>query len=129
MTCPGQYADPINHDIALARRDFRARMSAPLPPIRQTRARRHIVLVVAAAILFAGIAQAAHFHKAELAGGNGDVHCLLCLYAASSAAPPAPAQLIPATALPLQEARCPADQPCPRSHAPASYDARGPPSA
>lgn len=82
-----------------------------------------------AAVLLAGIAQAAHFHKSEfVSGSSSDVHCLLCLYAAGSAAPPAPTQLIATAMLSQRAAPCPRALPCPRSHAPASYDARGPPS-
>lgn len=53
--------------------------------------RRRIVLALVLAIVFAGFAQAAHFHKDELAGHESqtDIHCLLCLYAAGSAGPPA----------------------------------------
>lgn len=53
--------------------------------------RRRIILALVLAILLAGFAQAAHFHKDELAGHESqtDIHCLLCLYAAGTAGPPA----------------------------------------
>lgn len=98
--------------------------------LRATRLRRRLVLLLAVAVLFAGIAQASHYHKYELAGGNStDVHCLLCLYAASSAAPSAPTKLLQRTALLLVRGSCPVNLTRPRSLAPASYDARGPPLA
>jgi hypothetical protein len=81
---------------------------------------------VALAILLAGIAQAAHYHKTELARGTTDVHCLLCLFAGSSAGPPSIAQALPGAVrycsyrFPLTDVRA-------RNHHPVPYDARGPP--
>jgi len=98
-------------------------------PFSQARARRHIALLLAFAVLFAGIAQAAHYHKDELAGGHSqtDVHCLLCLYAASTAGPPAPApQAVPAAPR-YCGYRLPACLGRLTLHTAASYDARGPP--
>ncbi|HTT03787.1 MAG TPA: hypothetical protein VMF64_00745 [Steroidobacteraceae bacterium] len=55
------------------------------------RPRRRIILALVLAILLAGFAQAAHFHRDELAGHESqtDSHCLLCLYATGTAGPPA----------------------------------------
>ena len=82
---------------------------------------------MAVAVLFAGIAQAAHYDKSELTRGDPDIHCLLCLFAAGSAGPPAPAQLVPCAAPRYCSYRFPSTILCPQSHDPASYDARGPP--
>jgi hypothetical protein len=78
------------------------------------------------AILLAGIAQAAHYHKTQLARGTTDVHCLLCLFAGSSAGPPAIAQALPGASryycyrFPIISIWAP-------DHHPAPYEARGPP--
>ena len=97
------------------------------PPRFRPRPLRRIALAMAAAILFAGIAQAAHIHKDELAGGATDVHCLLCLFAASTAGPPAIVQ----PARPVAARYCNYRLPCscapPPSHLPVPYEARGPP--
>ena len=63
-------------------------MSPAAFPFSATRLRRRIALVMAVAVLFAGIAQAGHFHKLEV-GTHNDVHlqCLLCMYSAGSAGP------------------------------------------
>jgi hypothetical protein len=83
---------------------------------------------MAVAILLAGIAQAAHYHKDELVHpGSTDVHCLLCLFAAGSAPPPA---ILPLVRLPGPkhcDYRLADSNRCPESTDPASYDARGPP--
>ena len=80
------------------------------------------------AILLAGIAQAAHYHKPTAVRGSTDVHCLLCLFAASSASPPVP----PQAPAPLLARYCinpsPTTLPCPASPSPGDYDATGPPS-
>ncbi len=99
----------------------------PSPLFGTTRARHRIALVLAVAVLLAGIVQATHLHKDDLTGGNGDKHCLVCLYAAGNAAPPTPMQLVRPMALPLRVALRPSKLPCPHSLAPAPYDARGPP--
>lgn len=101
-------------------------MSVPSLPICQLRSRRHIAWVVAVAILLAGIAQAAHYHKTELARGTTDVHCLLCLFAGASAGPPAIAQALQG-ALRYCPYRFPLTGVCPSNHQPAPYQARGPP--
>jgi hypothetical protein len=101
-------------------------MSSPLFPWSLPRARRHVAWLVAAAIMLAGIAQAAHYHKAEIARGTTDVHCLLCLFAGSSAGPPAIPQALPG-AVRYCSYRFPADSLCPPAHHPAPYQARGPP--
>jgi hypothetical protein len=103
---------------------------SPFARTLSPRPRRRIVLALVLAVLLAGFAQAAHFHKDELYGheSQADTHCLLCLYAAGSAGPPAP---IARVALPaprygrrvvvLQVAIVGADA--------APYEARGPPTA
>jgi hypothetical protein len=101
-------------------------MSVPSLPASQPRSRRHIAWVVVVAILLAGIAQAAHYHKTELARGTTDVHCLLCLFAGAQAGPPAIAQALPAAPR-YYTYRSPLTTVCPPSHHPAPYQARGPP--
>src|SRR6185437_12677015 len=54
---------------------------------RQLRWRRRITVFLAMAVLLAGLAQAAHYHRDNLARGSTDVHCLLCLFAASRTTP------------------------------------------
>ena len=92
------------------------------------RVRRRLTLFMAVAVLLAGIAQAAHFHRDELTGGGTpDVHCVLCLFAAGSAAPPAIAQLLNRETPRYDIPRPPAFLPAPQNPDGASYDARGPP--
>jgi hypothetical protein len=94
----------------------------------QARLRRRIALAMAVAILFAGVAQAAHFHQDELIHpGSTDVHCLLCLFAGGSATPPAVLPFVPPAGPRHCDYRPPHSIPCPESTDPASYDARGPP--
>jgi len=84
---------------------------------------------MAAAILFAGIAQAAHYHKDDQGDfGGKDLHCLLCQYAGGNAAPPV-VPTLPVAPPPLHEYQRPHSVPCPECLFPASYDARGPPKA
>lgn len=92
------------------------------------RLRRRLTLALALAVLFAGFAQAAHFHKDELAGHESqtDIHCLLCLFAAGSATPPVAAALKAAPVPTFHGVQRVAMLP-PRSRVTASYDARGPP--
>ena len=62
-----------------------------VPLTWSARLRRRVALAMAFAVLFAGFAQAAHYHKDDLAQ-RADTHlqCLLCAYSAGSATPPAP---------------------------------------
>jgi hypothetical protein len=90
------------------------------------RARRHVVWLVAIAIMLAGIAQAAHYHKTELARGTTDVHCLLCLFAGANAGPPAITQALQGVPR-YCSYRSPLTDACPPNHHPAPYQARGPP--
>lgn len=90
--------------------------------------RRCIVVALVFALLFAGFAQAAHFHKDELAGyeSQSDIHCLLCLYAAGTAGPPAP--IARATAPLARHARAVLLCPLPYFRRDVSaYQGRGPP--
>ena len=82
---------------------------------------------MAVAILFAGVAQAAHYHKDKLGNfGGADLHCLLCQYAGGTAALPAlPA--VPPAPPPYRDYRPPHSIPCPKGILAAFYDARGPP--
>lgn len=96
---------------------------------RRARARHCIALLLAAAILLAGIAQAAHFHKDALARGGTDPSCLLCTYAGGCAALPAQvhvAQPPPPWSHPY---RFPGTVSVLSSPYAASYEARGPPVA
>jgi hypothetical protein len=103
----------------------------PHPVIRravaQPRARRHLALLLVFAIVLAGIAQAAHYHQPNATRGSTDVHCLLCLFAASSASPPVPAQAPAVPCLRYYLAPHPASTPCPSFAPLAAYDATGPP--
>ena len=93
-----------------------------------TRLRRRLTLALSLAVLFAGFAQAAHFHKDELAGHESqvDIHCLLCLFAAGSATPPAVTSLAAAPAPRFHSPQWVTLLP-PRTFETASYNARGPP--
>jgi hypothetical protein len=106
--------------------DLPYHMSSPLFPGSLPRARRHVAWLVAIAIMLAGIAQAAHYHKAEIARGTTDVHCLLCLFAGAQAGPPAIAQVLQGAAR-YYGYRFPVTSVCPPNHHPAPYQARGPP--
>ncbi len=102
----------------------------PLLPrlFSRARARRHIAFLLAVAVLFAGIAQAAHYHRDELTGQNQtDIHCLLCLYAASTAGPPAATRPVTPPAPRYCGYRSPAHPGQVTLYTAASYDARGPP--
>lgn len=101
-------------------------MSVPSPSTSQPRSRRYIAWVLAAAILLAGIASAAHYHKTELARGTTDVHCLLCLFAGASAGPPTIAQAVQGAAR-YCSYFYPVASVCTANHHPAPYQARGPP--
>jgi hypothetical protein len=94
------------------------------------RPRRRIVLALVLAILLAGFAQAAHFHKDELSGheSQADIHCLLCLYAAGTAGPPAPIARVAAPTPRFGRTIFVSSLPDFRAEA-APYEARGPPSA
>ena len=72
------------------------------------------------AIILAGIAQAAHYHKDEARYGSTDVHCLLCLYASGTAGPPA-LQHVPDVKPSCLDYRPPHSIPCPESIDAASY--------
>jgi len=104
-------------------------MSSAREPLYCRRARRRIVFAMALAILIAGIAQAAHFHKDEMGHfGGQDEHCLLCIYAGGTAAlPTLPA--LPTAPPAFRNYRPPHSLPCPERLFAASYDARGPPVA
>lgn len=109
---------------------LKGRPTSMSPPLRSLspRPRRRIVVTLVLAILFAGFAQAAHFHKDELSGHptQADLHCLLCLYAAGSAAPPAILTRPAAPAARFARPNLVSITPVLRT-APAAYDARGPP--
>ena len=98
-------------------------------PFRQPRWRRRIVLFLAFAVLFAGFAQAAHYHEGDLAQNSTHVHCLLCLFATSSATPPPSARAMPPPAPRFCSYRCSVADAGPLSSDAALYDARGPPAA
>lgn len=96
---------------------------------RQLRWRRRITVFLAMAVLLAGLAQAAHYHRDNLARGSTDVHCLLCLFAASSATPPLSARAVPPRAPCFCRYRSSVTDAGPLSSEAALYDARGPPAA
>jgi hypothetical protein len=98
-------------------------------PFQQLRWRRRIALLLAFAVLFAGFAQAAHYHEGDLAQSNSHVHCLLCLFATSSATPPPTARALPPPAPRFCSNRCSVTDPGSLSSEATLYDARGPPAA
>jgi hypothetical protein len=102
-------------------------MSSAAHPFPRVRTRRRIALAMVAALLIAGVAQAAHFHKSEFAQHN-DVHlqCLLCLYSSGTAGPPSVPRLVVSAPIYLAY-RLPRSVACPQSADAACYDARGPP--
>lgn len=102
-------------------------MDPPVCAFLSVRTCRRIALVIAAAIVFAGLAQAAHDHKDELSRSGGThVHCLLCLYPSGSAVPPT-LPSVPAASPLFHNYRPPQSIPGPEGILAASYDARGPP--
>jgi hypothetical protein len=102
-------------------------MTLSLHSFSGAKSRRRIALVMAAAIVLAGIAQSAHYHKDDQGDfGGKDLHCLLCQYAGGTAAPPV-VSTVPAALPPYRECQPPHAVPCPECLFPASYDARGPP--
>lgn len=102
-------------------------LASPLFGPTRARARRRVLLIVIVAVLLGGIAQAAHYHKNQLAVGSNDVHCLLCEYAGGRAIPPAPLRLTPRPFAPYRAVITPTTLGCVQRLAVASYDARGPP--
>jgi len=100
---------------------------APLTVLRRRPTRRLYSLLATLALLFAGFAQAAHFHKNDTAR-TADTHlqCLLCLHADRSAGPP-PLPQVGAPALTASTLVCACETANPGRIAPRSYDARGPP--
>jgi hypothetical protein len=98
-------------------------------PLRLLRMRplRRIAMAMAVVMLFAGMAQAAHFHQDESGrAGGADVHCLLCQYAGGHAAAPA-MPLLPSAATAHDITRPALAIFRPGKIVAASYDARGPP--
>lgn len=107
---------------------------APCHPVdirqfRQLRWRRRIILFLAFAVMFAGFAQAAHYHKGDPGRRSTYVHCVLCLFAAGGATPPSGARAMPPRALCFCSDRCSVNDAGPLSSEAALYDARGPPAA
>lgn len=102
-------------------------MSPTFRPFSTARLRRRFALFMAVAVLIGGIAQAAHYHKVELAQ-RGDVHlqCLLCMASAGSAGPPDAPRLVQSAVI-CVVCSAPLPTPRPESLNAASYDARGPP--
>jgi len=102
-------------------------MSALPRAFPHARMRRRIALAMAIAILLAGVAQAAHYHKDEQGTfGGADPHCLLCQYAGGTAALPVLPAVPPAPPL-YRDYHPPHSIPSPEGILTASYDARGPP--
>lgn len=99
--------------------------------VLQRLSRRHlrwrITRALAVAILLAGIAHAAHYHKGLAHFGSLDVHCLLCQYAGGTAAPPQLPDFVPEHGPCRWDYLPPASTVCPHSIYTAPYDARGPP--
>ena len=104
-------------------------MPSAAAPFCSARLRRRIAMLMAVAVLCAGIAQAGHFRKLELRQ-HGDVHlqCMLCMYSAGTAGPPDVVRLAQG-AIAHRGYALPATAPDVQDAALASYDARGPPPA
>lgn len=81
---------------------------------------------VVAALLFTGIAHAAHLHKPDALGHTDALHCGLCLQFDRLADAPHTPQLIVAPAL-VSWAPLPQGSPLPSALLVLLYDARGPP--
>ena len=102
-------------------------MGSSVGTLLSPRSSRRLVLLIAIAVLFASIAQAAHYHKEELNRfGGTDVHCLLCLYAAGTAGPPT-IRSLPTLPPGPRERRVTPCVNCVEGGYAASYEARGPP--
>lgn len=100
---------------------------ASLDSLRRPLLRQSLALLATVALLWAGFAQAAHFHKSDgPRGTETHLQCLLCLHADRWAGPPAlpqaPAQ--PLAAIALVSIFAAAVVGC---RIPRRYDARGPP--
>ncbi|MFI4868212.1 MAG: hypothetical protein ACHQDD_02530 [Steroidobacterales bacterium] len=100
---------------------------AALNRLRRSPLRRLIALIAVFAVLGAGLAQAAHFHKNEGArGAETHLQCLLCVHADRWAGPPElPQHTGPTLAVSTVIAPLAVAGPS-RPHA-GFYDARGPP--
>lgn len=97
-------------------------------PIRLcAKARRRFAVLLAFILLFAGLAESTHFHRAD-ASHHGDTHvqCLLCFASAGGAGPPASPAVRRAAGVELRVA-LPVAVASARSALIVSYDARGPP--
>ncbi len=101
--------------------------SGPLNSLRRRPLRRSVALLAAVALLLAGFAQAAHYHKDQPARGvQTHLQCLLCLHADRWAGPPVPA-LARTPGLAASTLVAPLSTAHPdRTHV-VLYDARGPP--
>ena len=100
---------------------------SPLNSLRRPFVHRALALLATVALLFAGFAQAAHFHKSDGSRGTEThLQCLLCLHADRWAGPPdlprAAAQPIAAIVLIIVFAAGVAD-----GRVDPRYEARGPP--
>lgn len=85
---------------------------------------KHLIIVIA--LFYAGLIQAAHFHKPEFGGqGKAEAACLICAHSAQAAAPAAPPVHHAALAVLVEVAAVAAT--APSSLVPSSYHARGPP--
>jgi hypothetical protein len=100
-----------------------------LPPsmLRRQPVRRTVSILAAFALLWAGFAHAAHYHRFDGAR-SADTHlqCLLCLHVDRWAAPPE----LPRIGAPLLMGETPLLAPAASGYSqrdPRSYDARGPP--
>jgi hypothetical protein len=96
-------------------------------PFRQRRWRRRISLFLVLAVLLAGFAQAAHYHRDSPARGSNHAHCLRCLFAASCATPPLSARAVPPRAPSFCRYRSSVTDAGALTSETALYDARGPP--
>lgn len=84
-------------------------------------------LIVTVALVYAGIVQAAHFHKSEFSGhGKAAQACEICLHSGQGAVPPAVMHTAEVLCSALIEV-CETQDTAPRSVLQSSYRARGPP--
>ena len=98
-----------------------------LDPLRHSRTRQVVTFFAVAALLFAMMVYAAHFHRPG-AKTTESTHCDLCLQFGSTGGPAAPPKVIVRVALVVTRCDAPANTDCPVSREqPRSHRSRAPP--
>jgi hypothetical protein len=93
----------------------------------RTQLHRQMLPLLAGFVMFAGIAQAAHFHHEDAGQPDTHLQCLLCLHAASGGGTPHVAGVVRITRV-VQILHVQSPTLSFQTVDAASYDARGPPS-